>query len=295
MTRYTPQWLQAGSYAASVDRRLLGALWPSAASSGCLVTAGSGMGLNVAAGQVAVPSQNNTGTTLCSSDATEAVTLPAAPATGTNRIDLIICQPRGNDLDGGSNTDFIFTSVQGTALASPTVPATPAGAVALAQIYVGGGVASIVAGNITDVRPQGLSMPSISGPASGPRGWVASGRGPASTVNVGTTVTLVYQISFPTVTGRRYKLSAYATATGGPTTASTAAQFRARLDGADSQFQPVSSLGITAFFAGSTFTELIGDGATHTWGVASITGPAGATLVFNANYVSLLVEDTGST
>ena len=30
MTRYTPQWFQAGSYAASVDRRLIGALWPSA-------------------------------------------------------------------------------------------------------------------------------------------------------------------------------------------------------------------------------------------------------------------------
>ena len=30
MTRYTPQWLQAGSYAGAYDRRLIGALWPGA-------------------------------------------------------------------------------------------------------------------------------------------------------------------------------------------------------------------------------------------------------------------------
>jgi len=156
MTRYC-QWLQQGSYGANVDRELIAALWPAPASQGCAVTVSSGMVLSVAPGQVAVPTQNSTGSTLCTSTAPETVTLPAAPASGTNRIDLVICQPRGNDLDGGSNNDFIFTSIQGAAVASPTVPATPAGAVALAQIYVGGGVASIVATNITDIRPFGLN------------------------------------------------------------------------------------------------------------------------------------------
>lgn len=160
MTRYTPQWLQSGSYAASQDRRLLAALWPAAASSGCAVTVAGGMGLNVAPGQVAVPSQNNTGSTLCTSDATEAVSPPiaAAPPSGQNRIDLVICQPRGGDLDGGANNDFIFTSVTGTAAASPTVPATPAGAVALYQVFVPGAAAALVAGNLTDVRPWGLAV-----------------------------------------------------------------------------------------------------------------------------------------
>lgn len=158
MTRFTPQWLQAGTYAASADRRLLGALWPAAASTGCAVSVQAGMTVNVAAGQVAVPSQNNTGSTLCSSDAVETVTLAAAPGAGTNRIDLVICQPRGNDLDGGANTDFLFTNVTGTPAASPTVPATPAGSVALAQILVPGGSASVSAGNITDVRPGGLAL-----------------------------------------------------------------------------------------------------------------------------------------
>jgi hypothetical protein len=160
MTRYTPTWLQQGSYAASVDRRLLASLvGGQAACSGCAVTAGTGMTVNVAAGQMAVPTQNSTGSTLCVSDAVEVVTLAAAPASGNNRYDVIICQPRGNDLDGGSNNDFIFTSVTGTAAASPTVPPTPPGALALAQIYVAGGSASVVAGNITDVRPFMLNGP----------------------------------------------------------------------------------------------------------------------------------------
>jgi hypothetical protein len=160
VTRYTPLWEQQGSYAASVDRRLMGALWPGPASTGCAVTVSSGMTVNVAAGTVAVPTANNTGTVLCASDAVEPVTLAAAPGSGTNRYDLIICQARGNDLDGLNNNDFLFTTVTGTAAASPTVPAVPSNAVALAQIYVPGGSASVTAGNIVDKRPSGLTVPS---------------------------------------------------------------------------------------------------------------------------------------
>jgi hypothetical protein len=157
VNRYA-QWLQAGSYAASVDRRLIGALWPGPASAGCAVTPATAMTVNIAIGQVAVPSQNNTGSTLCSSDATDQVTLTAA--NGTNpRIDVVTCHPRGNDLDGGGNNDFIFDFVTGTPAASPTVPATPAGQVALAQILVPAQSASISGGNITDVRPGGLAIP----------------------------------------------------------------------------------------------------------------------------------------
>jgi hypothetical protein len=159
MTRYTPLWLQNGSYAASVDRRLVGALWPAGAVTGCAVSPSTAMTLNIAAGQVAVPSQNNTGSTLCSSDAIEQVTLATAPGSGTNRYDLVICQPRGNDLDGGANDDWIFSTVTGTAATTPAVPAVPAGALALAQVYVPGGSASVTAGNITDVRPYSLAVP----------------------------------------------------------------------------------------------------------------------------------------
>ena len=176
MTRYAPQWLQAGSYPASLDRRLVGALWPVAASTGCAVTPGAAMSANVASGQVAVPTQNNSGSTLCSSDATENVVLAAAPGTNS-RIDLIVCQPRGNDLDGGANNDFIFTAVTGTVAASPVAPAAPAGSAALAQVLVTTGMASVPAGNITDLRPGGLNV----GPGSVNRAAVRAYRTAAFT------------------------------------------------------------------------------------------------------------------
>jgi hypothetical protein len=158
MTRYAPLWLQQGSYAASVDRRLLSFEHGSAAGTpvaevrGLAVTVASAMTVNIAAGQAIIPSSNNTGSVLCSSDAVEQVTLPTAPGAGLNRWDLIVCQARGNDLDGGANNDFIFNYVQGTAAASPTEPATPANATALAAIYITGGSAAVVAANINSRR-----------------------------------------------------------------------------------------------------------------------------------------------
>jgi hypothetical protein len=155
MTRYAPLWEQANTYAASLDRRAIAALAGGAYPlvSGCAVTVAAGtMNMNIAAGSVIVPSQNNTGSTLCVSDAVETVTSPTAPASGTNRIDVVVCQARGNDLDGGTNNDWLFQVVAGTPAASPTVPATPAGAVAIAQITVIGGAASLAAGNLLDRR-----------------------------------------------------------------------------------------------------------------------------------------------
>jgi hypothetical protein len=180
MTRYTPLWEQAGSYAASVDRRLIAALWPGPAVSGCAVSAVSGqMQVNVAAGTAAVPSQNSTGSTLCVSDAVEPVPINSPPTTvGQSRIDLVTCHPRANDLDGGTNNDFIFDTVSGVPAASPTPPAVPAGQVALAQVVVAQGVVQIVPANITDVRPAG-GLAAV--PASSPRGTVAQATTTAST------------------------------------------------------------------------------------------------------------------
>jgi hypothetical protein len=150
-----------------MDRRVLQALYPNPACSGCAVSVGSGMTVNVAAGQVAVPTANATGTLICTSDAVEPVALAAAPG-ANSRIDLVVCQARGNDLDGGANNDFIFAAVTGTVAATPVAPAVPANAVALAQIAVGTGVAAIVAGNIADMRPaQQLAV------APADSGWIA--------------------------------------------------------------------------------------------------------------------------
>lgn len=158
MTRYQPLWLQSGSYAASVDRRLLQALWPVAASNGGAVTAtGSGMALQAAPGQVAVPTANGTGSVVCAWDAPETVTLDPAPPSGVNRVDLVVCQVFGNDLDGGVNNEFRIMFVKGAD--GGAAPAVPANAVALAQVAVPGGAGSIVAGNITDRRPGAMAVP----------------------------------------------------------------------------------------------------------------------------------------
>ena len=209
MTRFTPQWLQSGTYAAAQDRRLIGALWPAAASSGCAVAPiGGSMSVSVAPGSVAVPTQNNSGATLCTSDASETVTLTAAPASGLNRIDLIICRPRGGDLDGGANNDFIFDFVTGNALASPTVPATPPGTAALAQVLVPGGSAAIVAGNITDVRPGNLAIP-VGMPATAPRGRVATTTGPSTAVVCNQTPTTIITLAAALTAGRRYRVTVF--------------------------------------------------------------------------------------
>jgi hypothetical protein len=121
------------------------------------------MTVNVAPGQIAVPTLNNTGSSLCTSDAVEQVTLTAAPPSGQNRIDLIICRPRAADIDGSSNNDFIFDLVTGTPGTTGTIPATPAGTVSLAQVAVAGGVAAITGANITDVRPFALAVGSANG------------------------------------------------------------------------------------------------------------------------------------
>jgi hypothetical protein len=199
MTRFTPLWEQAGDYAASVDRRLLGALWPRPASSGGAVTPGSGMTVSIAPGSVAVPTLNSTGSVLCVSDAVETVTLDPAPPTGNSRYDLIICQPRAADIDGGSNNDFIFDNVSGVAATSPAIPATPAGTVALARILVAGGSASIPSANITDIRPGGLG--------GYPRGKLAEQKQTASSPGTTTNVDWFTAPAFVTDGTRRVKVT----------------------------------------------------------------------------------------
>ena len=153
MTRYTPLWLQAGSYPAGVDRRLIAAIWPAAVVSGCAVTLQSVMNVNVAAGWVVVPAANNSGSVLCVSDAVEVVGPLATLGAGTNRIDLIVCSVTSTDIGTTAGDAFSFGVVAGAPSASPVAPAVPAGSTVIAQVLVIGGQAtSIQAGNITDRR-----------------------------------------------------------------------------------------------------------------------------------------------
>jgi hypothetical protein len=250
------------------------------------------MTVNIAAGTVAVPTQNSTGTSLCASDGVEQVTLPAAPASGSNRYDLIICRPRGTDLDGGVNNDFIFDSVQGTAAASATVPATPAGTVALAQVYLPGGSAAITPANITDVRPGGMTA---GVPASNPRGYVASAVGPASTVSAGASATTVMSLTATVTAGRRYRLSLFVF--GAQQSATGTCWFNlanvTNIDSAQGRFAQATGLIAGSFLAGQgVFLYSPSSSGSQTWTVQAQTNAG--TLSVSANNCQMLLEDIGS-
>lgn len=84
---------------------------------------------------------------------TSVSTLVADPAPSTNpRIDVVAVQVVDNALgDVGTQGGQLFI-VDGTPAATPSVPAIPTGAVALAQLYRAANSTSIVTANITDVR-----------------------------------------------------------------------------------------------------------------------------------------------
>jgi hypothetical protein len=116
------------------------------------VTPQSAMNVNVAPGWVVVPAANNTGSVLCASDAVEVVGLATAPGAGNNRIDVVCATVASTDIGTAAGDTWSFTVVSSTAIPSPVAPTIPAGSVAIAQVLVTGGSASIVSANITDRR-----------------------------------------------------------------------------------------------------------------------------------------------
>ena len=157
MAHFGPLWLQDGSYSATADRQLIAALWPAGGASGGAVTAVTNtMTVSVAAGYAAVPLTGGQGSALCRWDAAEIPpALGASPPSGQSRIDLIVVQVRDTALDSGANVDFVLQVVAGTPAATPTVPAVPANALALAQVLVPGTVANLNTATFTDLRPLG--------------------------------------------------------------------------------------------------------------------------------------------
>jgi hypothetical protein len=160
MTRYQPLWQQSGTYPATQDRQLMGALWPGGGvSGGACTTVAATMQVSAAAGTAAVPLTSGQGAALCRWDAAEVTTLANAVHPGTQtRIDLVIVQVRDNALDAGGNNDFIVTNVTGTpaTTGSQVAPATPANAMVLAQVTVLGAIANLNAATIVDYRPFAL-------------------------------------------------------------------------------------------------------------------------------------------
>jgi hypothetical protein len=155
MTRFTPLWQQGGSYAAAVDRNLVGALYPVGAASGAVpAPVANTMNVSIPPGRAAVPLQAGANSALCAWDAAEVVTSPAAPPAGNTRIDLIILQVRDPQLDAGINNDFIFQVLSGApSTGTPVAPTVPTNALAVCQYTVPAAVANLNGVTVVDVRP----------------------------------------------------------------------------------------------------------------------------------------------
>lgn len=156
-----PLWLQNSSYPAAVDRSLIETTFSAGiiGPADLAVTqraAGANMSVDVAAGRVVVTMTDapNQGRALCRSTAVNNLTIPGAPAAGLTRIDLIVARVYDTSIIGGSINGWQLDVVAGTAASSPTVPAVPASAIALAEVRVPAGTASVTNAIITDRRVQ---------------------------------------------------------------------------------------------------------------------------------------------
>ena len=116
--------------------------------------AGANMSVDVAAGQAAVRGTSiaRQGTYMLRSTAVENVPIATAHAT-LPRIDLIVAQVLDRQADGGGTYGWQLVRVAGVENSSPVPPAAPASSLVLAHVRVNAAVSSIVAADITDVRP----------------------------------------------------------------------------------------------------------------------------------------------
>lgn len=124
-----------------------------------LVSASTGMDVTVAAGQCAVQGTeyNAQGAYLVTLTSTATLTITTADATyGRYDTIAVVIDDNGDD----SSTSLVKI-VTGTPTAAPTPPTLPDNSIGLANVYVGAGVTSINAGNITDTRSFTVALGGI--------------------------------------------------------------------------------------------------------------------------------------
>lgn len=169
--RTPPSWLQNGSHPAENDRLSMQGLWRSTGilgSSDLQVTQNSSpnMTVNISSGWAAIVGnyQTNMGAYVVYNDAPLSATITTANASNP-RIDLI-CLTVADAYYTGSLNNVTLNVVAGTPSGSPAVPSTPINSIALAQVYVGAGVTSILTANITNVATQASTPIGISSTAT---------------------------------------------------------------------------------------------------------------------------------
>jgi hypothetical protein len=153
MARETPKWLQAGTYAARLDRHVIQELFRSKnrVLRGLAVTqrgAGANFTVDISAGSAVVlgTTQADQGAYLCRSTAVENVAATATPA--ANRTDSIYLVVNDPNAGGPAGSNFVLSWVNGGS-------AAPNDSVLLATVARTPGESSILNAAITDMRPLG--------------------------------------------------------------------------------------------------------------------------------------------
>lgn len=163
-----PTWLQAGTYPARLDRLMLAALTTPDPGTGALAARGGvrpapatalqvtqrttpTMGVTVAAGMAVVPAPSATGGCyVVVADSATNLNIGTAHASLARR-DLVCARVRDSEFSGVTNA-WSLEVIAGTPAGSPVLPATPSGAIPLAQVQVNAAATTITNSNITDLR-----------------------------------------------------------------------------------------------------------------------------------------------
>jgi hypothetical protein len=153
VARETPKWLQAGSYAARLDRHVIEELFrvKSRVMRGLQViprVAGANFSVDITAGSAVVmgTSQVDQGAYLIRSTAVENLLVAGTPASA--RTDSVYVQINDPNAGGPAGDSFTFVYVNSGG-------AVPADSILLATIARAPGESAILAGAITDMRPLG--------------------------------------------------------------------------------------------------------------------------------------------
>lgn len=164
MGRDAPRYTQnVNTYSAALDREVIRAeskyKWGVYGSGDLKVTqraAGANYSVDIAMGRVLVPESTSTDSLgwrsyLCGLSGGAENYVLGNPPVSNSRYDIVYASVRDSTVSGGSD-DWVFSHTEGTAAASPTIPALPVQATLLAVILRTAGEASILNAAITDKR-----------------------------------------------------------------------------------------------------------------------------------------------
>lgn len=159
--RTPPAWLQAGSYPAEDDRRLLATIFSDSEgiilSTDLAVTqrgAGANMSVDVAGGRCVIKGDFSSveGSYFMENRGVTNLVISASDPTNP-RIDRIIAEVLNAEYSGASNL-WRLRAMTGTPAGSPSAPALPTNAISLATVSVAALASSVVNANITDARTR---------------------------------------------------------------------------------------------------------------------------------------------